>query len=522
MTTDLSQYLKLFETESKDNIQELNADLVKLEKDPKDSDVLYNLMRISHTLKGMCATMGFENLAELCHAMEDFFDAARNGKLVVDEKIADALFESLDGISTGIEKVIKKEKEPDYSKMLSKLRSFFETKANKSEPKADKPKPKVEKSEPTVELETIKDIKVSVERLDTLMNLMEELIVLKLHLNEVEKKQSYQDLKNGLDKLDRLTDEMQFHVSQARTMEVGYLFNRFPRMVRDLSKNEGKEVELMIEGADLELDRTIIDELGEPLVHLLRNAVDHGIEKKGTVTLTDKREKNFAIIEVADDGQGIDPKKVKAAALDKGIINEDKAARMDDVALVQLIFHPKLSTRKKVTDISGRGVGMAAVKSKVQEMNGTVDVRSKIGEGSTFTLKLPLTLAIIQALLVKVGSEIFALPITYIERNVNFGKDSVKKAADSLVAILDEDNVPLIDLRDLFSLDKSERGEEYLTVVVSYGDKRIGLVVDDTLSEEEIIVKPLTSILKKEKEFAGVTVLGDGRLVLILDIPNLV
>lgn len=520
MKDDLKQYLDLFETEAKEYIQTLNNTLVELEKKPEDQDLLYTVMRVAHTLKSMMATMDFNSLAELCHKMEDFFDAARNNKLVLTKDLTSVLFKCVDILEEGVKKVLADEKEPDTKALVSKLQIILEEKKS-SEDLGDKITEKIEGKE--TEIEEIKDINVSVERLDKLMGLMEELIITKMHLNDIDQKENYAKLKAEVERFERVSEELQYHITQARMVEVGYLFNRFPRMMRDLASKSGKELDLEVEGSEIKLDRNIIDELSEPLVHLLRNAVDHGIEKEGKITLNARREKNSAIIEVSDTGKGIDIEKVKGIALDKGIVSEEELAQMEERKIMELIFDPMLSTKEEVSDVSGRGVGMSAVKQKIEALNGVIRIESTSGEGTKFVLELPLTLAIIKALLVRVKDHIYAIPVNYIDRSVSFEKENIKKAADQKVAILEEDDIPLLDLKDHFGIEDGKKNKDgTLTVIVNKDTDRLGLIVDELIQEEEIIVKSLSSLLKERKEFSGVTVLGDGRSVLILDIQNLI
>ncbi|EKD63516.1 MAG: hypothetical protein ACD_51C00264G0002 [uncultured bacterium] len=519
MNNDLKQYMGLFETESKKYIQDLNNNLVKLEKDPKNQNLLYEIMRFSHSLKGMNATMGFHKLQELCHKMEDIFDAARKGKLDITKEVTSVVFEALDVLELGLKKVMKEEAEPETQEMVSKLENSAKQSGTTTENIAD-----IQKKEPAqqIEVEEIKEVTVSVERLDTLMGLMEDMVTLEMRLSEIDKTKNYKNVSVEIDKLKRITQEIQYNVTQARMVQVGYLFQRFPRMVRDLASEQGKEIEFEVEGDDIKLDRNIIDELSEPLVHLLRNSVDHGIEKTGKIRLVARREKNTAIIELSDNGKGLDLVKIKKVAIDKKIVTKEEADSLDEKGIINLIFDPLLSTKDEVTDVSGRGVGMAAVKSKMEALNGVIHIETKLGEGTKFTLELPLTLAIIKALLVGVEDEIYAIPLNYIDRNVYFSNKEIKKAADSKVGILEGDDIPLVSLANVFGIKKTkEEKDKVLAVVVRKGDGRVGLVIDRLIQEQDIIVKPLSKLFKGRKEFGGITVLGDGRSVLIIDVQNL-
>ena len=525
MNNDLKQYLGLFGTEAKGHIQNLNTLLVKLEKSPTDQAILYEIMRAGHTLKGMNATMGFAALQELGHKIEDIFDAARKGTLSITKIIIDKTLNAVDVMEDGIKKVLNGEAEPDTKQISEEMQNLFTSASQASAGVA--PKVEIKEDIPVfpkkkVEIEKIKDINVPVERLDKLMNLAEELIISKMHFNLIDQEKNYKNLRLEIDKLERLSQEFEYHITQSRMVEVGQIFGRFPRMIRDLAIASGKDISLEIEGEEIKLDRNIVDELGEPLVHLLRNAVDHGISKSGTIRLVAKRDKNIAVIEVSDNGGGLDLERIKQVAIEKKIATEEEIKKFDDKKVMELIYHPLLSTSEKVTEISGRGVGMAAVKSKVEALNGLILIESEKGKGTKFSMQLPLSLAIIQALLVKVGDQHYAIPTSFIERNVNFEPHKIKKGADVHIAILDGEDVPLLYLHDQFKIEKSADKQNTLAVIASIGRDKVGLVVDEIIQEGEMVVKSLSKLLRSRKEFSGITILGNGKTVLILDVQNLI
>ncbi len=308
------------------------------------------------------------------------------------------------------------------------------------------------------------------------------------------------------------------------------LFNRFLRMVRDLSKKEGKEVALVMEGGEIEFDRTVIDKLGEPLVHLLRNALDHGIEKPevraalkkakiGAIKLTARREGDQAIIEVEDDGQGLNLEKIRETAVKRRIVAESEAAKMSDDEIKKLLY-AGISTAEKVTEISGRGIGFSVVKTAVDSLGGRVKIDSVPGKGMKVALELPLTLAIIRALLTKVGEEIYALPLSSVVRSVRLKKENIRGLLNNEVAVLPEANVPLLRLGNLFNLAPEDAGGA-LAVIIKRGEEFIGLGVDSLIGEQEIIIKPMDKLIKQNKAFAGFTILGDGKAALVLDVEGL-
>jgi two-component system chemotaxis sensor kinase CheA len=553
MSNDLMQYLDLFESEARDYIQDLNTYLIKVEKNPKDTELLNTLMRIAHTLKGITATMKFNKISALCHAMEDFFDAARQNKFDLNSQIIDLLFEAIDVLEDSIKKVSSKKEEPDLSGIQNKLREVFKKTDGKTAESKIKKSNNLEKpinnrsdinivkkkslkkddsnrgnfSPKEFEHEQIKDIKVNVKTLDSMMNLMGELITLKMRFKELYKKKQYNKFPIELDKFERLAQELQYNIMKARMVKVSYLFNRFPRMVRDLARRENKNIEIKMEGGDIEFDRTIIDKLDEPLVHLIKNAVGHGIEKEGTIYLKARREKNYSVIEVADNGAGIDPEKIKKRAIEKKLITEEEAKKLNKEQAIAFIFDPLLSTSEKVSDVSGRGVGLSAVKKKMEDLGGNIYVESVLGKGTRFILELALTLASIKALLVRVNNCLYAFPLMHVERSVDMDQSFIKKAFDSNIAIINGEDIPLLDLDYYFNTQNhkcplSEHAvKNKKIVIVSKDSNKFGFLVDEVIMEEEIIVKPLTGFLKDTKEFAGVTILGDGRIALIVDIKNI-
>jgi two-component system chemotaxis sensor kinase CheA len=306
------------------------------------------------------------------------------------------------------------------------------------------------------------------------------------------------------------------------------VFNRFPRMIRDLSKNLGKEMELEIQGQETELDRTVIDEIGEPLLHLLRNAADHGIESKeeriasgknpiGTIRLIAYAEGTKAIIKVEDDGKGLDVNKIKDKANKVGINTEG----MSDVDVKNLIFAQGFSTNEEVTDISGRGVGMDVVKTKIAALGGTVDATSEIDKGTSFIIRLPLTLQIIQALLVKIGDETMAISLGYIDRVIDYTETLVKKTNNKEVILYNDSVIPLVRVSKILKTETESKAKKYI-VIVKVGEKTVGLLVDSLLGQQEIVIKPLGKTLHGLKEYIGATILGDGLVTLILDVAALV
>lgn len=377
---------------------------------------------------------------------------------------------------------------------------------------------------------TIQTIRVPTDRLDRLVNLVGELVIDRNRL--VENGGKVPELAETIRHIGGVISELQNVAMKLRMTPVERVFSRFPRMIRDLSRELGKEVVLHVEGQETELDRLVIDEIGEPLVHLLRNALDHGIEppeerraagksSPAVISLSARHEGNHVIIQVADDGGGIDPQRVAASAVSKGLLTEDEAARLSEKQAFELLFAPGFSTREAANSISGRGVGMDAVKAKVLSLGGAVEITSRLRQGSTITVLLPLTLAIIQAMLVEVGGAIFALPMAYIEEALDLVELSVQWVQDSEMVILRGHALSLTRLDAVLGLSGVPTGEEAV-LVVRIGSKKVGLVVDRLLGQQEVVIKPISRLVGKLDHLSGAAILGDGRLALILDTVTLV
>lgn len=402
-------------------------------------------------------------------------------------------------------------------------------------PSAPAAKPSAKK--PAADAKKLKSgqsVRVDIEKLDTLMNLMGELVINKVRLEQIGTTHRLTELTETLEQMDRVTTDLQTVVMKVRMVPVGQVFNRFPRMVRDLAKELGKELNLTIEGEETELDRTVIDEIGDPIMHLLRNSLDHGLEhpddreakgkpRIGEVGLIARHEGNNVVIMVTDDGKGIDADVIRRKAVEKGMISEDEANSLDDADAVRLIFLPGFSTAEVVTDVSGRGVGMDVVRSKIETLGGHVDVETKIDEGSVFKIKLPLTLAIIQALLVKVQEEMYAIPLGSIDSTINITQEDIKTVRNKEVIVLRGQIIPIIRLGDILNVPRVHEGDsdDIFVVVVHIGERKAGIVVDNLIGQQEIVIKTLGKLLAGLKVISGATVLGDGRVAMILDVSAL-
>lgn len=380
---------------------------------------------------------------------------------------------------------------------------------------------------------TGKTVRVDIDRLDVLLNLVSELIIQKTRLAGIELVEKPQTFVETVEYLERITSNLHDAVMKVRMVPVETVFNRFPRMIRDIARDIGKDVVLTMSGEETELDRTVIDEIGDPLIHLLRNSIDHGIENAekrkaagkaevGNIYLSAYQDGNNVVIEVRDDGNGIDVEKVKQKALKVGVIDNDLADVISDKEIIDLLFKPSFSTTDKITDLSGRGVGLDVVKTKIEALGGVVDVETELGKGSRFIIRLPLTLAIIQALLVVVGNERYAIQLGAIQQIVNVTTDQIKMIQKQEVFLLRNMMVPIIRLNKILDVPNYEEGQKHMTlVIVKRGDKLSGLLVDKVIGQQEIVQKSLGSYFKGNKLITSATILGDGSVALILDINSI-
>ena len=375
-------------------------------------------------------------------------------------------------------------------------------------------------------------VRVDIDKLDTLMNLMGELVINKVRLEQIGQTHRLSELTETLEQMDRVTTDLQNIVMKVRMVPVSQVFNRFPRMVRDVTKELNKEINLTIEGEETELDRTVIDEIGDPIMHLLRNSLDHGVEmpdereakgkpRVGEVGLIARHEGNNVVIMVTDDGKGIDADIIRRKAVEKGLYSQEEVDSMDDADAVRIIFLPGFSTAEKISDISGRGVGMDVVRSKIESLSGQVDVETHVNEGSIFKIKLPLTLAIIQAMLVQVQNEMYAIPLASIDSTLSIQPNDIRTVQNNEVIVLRGEIIPIIRMEEYLMVPHVKDTKELFVVVVHAGDSKAGIVVDKLIGQQEIVIKTLGNLFMGLKMFSGATVLGDGRVALILDVATM-
>lgn len=655
-----NEYLEVFIEESKEHIQSLNDQLLVLEKEPTNLNTIGEIFRSAHTLKGMAATMGFQDIADLTHKMENVLDAVRNEKIVVNSTMIDVIFQAVDQLegmvfdiaeggngSSDVQQLVKQLQQienneaPDREVQIieeseqttsdnvhfSKLDEFemavlqqsaekdfknfevyvklndncllkaarvymifevleqvgeviksepavqeleeenfdldfhvllitkhdandieqrvrkvseidkvtvrefsFQTQSEppkaKDEPKTSKPQEKESEKNNTQKAVTSKTIRVNIDRLDGLMNLFEELVIDRGQLEQIATNLKNPDLSETVERMTRVTGDLQNIILNMRMVPVEQVFNRFPRMVRQLSKDLGKRINLEIIGAETELDRTVIDEIGDPLVHLIRNSLDHGIEtpekrkakgkqEEGHLTLKAYHSGNHVFIEIADDGAGINREKVLEKAIANQVITSEEAETLTDQQVHQLIMSSGFSTADKISDISGRGVGLDVVRNTIESLGGTLTIESEEGKGSLFSIQLPLTLSIISVLLVEVEEEKYAIPLSSIIETAIIHKNDILNAHNKEVIDFRGKVVPLVSLKNVFEIPAGETEEEHYSVVIirKGGEKMAGLIVNKFIGQHEIVLKSLGGdYLGDVFAISGATILGDGQV----------
>jgi two-component system, chemotaxis family, sensor kinase CheA len=555
-----NEYREIFLAEALENYTEMNRLLTVLEKNITDTKAVQALFRITHTLKGNATGMGFDKIAEMAHVMEDFFGEVREGRLTLSAELFSSVFKAADVLGELID-AIKTPKEVKYRGIKTKLEVFIKNvkqesaQATASSPEsstkevaldASKPSLAQEESHPETEVESINVsfsdlVQVPVKKLDNLLNLVGELII---ERDRIIANSAHTHSSNEYSRLNRISSDLQYSVMDVRLVQVGFLFNKFHRIVRDAASKEGKKVSLKLEGTETEIDRNILQVISDSLIHLIRNSVGHGVEKpeerkkkgkpeEGTVTLSATSESDTVLIVIKDDGAGIDPQRIKQKAIEKGVVSLQEANQMSDRDLIRLIFEPGFSTMDQVTAISGRGVGMDVVKRALDSIGGTIQVDTMIGEGSIFTLSLPSSMAVKSTLLFDLDNQTYAIPLSYTESVISIYKSDIHKTASGLITVHLDNTIHIVFLADLFaqsignqkekhhSFDKLHPEQKLEVVVVIFNGKRIGFIVDKLLQQKEIVEKPLRKPFDTIPFLSGVTILGNGNVCLALSIPGI-
>lgn len=538
---DMQDLVQDFILETEEIIEALDHDLVELETRKDDLDLLNKIFRGAHTMKGASSFLGFDKMSGVTHHAEEILNKLRKNEITVTPGIMDILLEFVDITKSILNDIKNGSDEADVSDLINRLKLANEGKLADSggKPAAASAAPKknveqVKKAAMSIE----QTIRVDVSRLDSLMNLVGELVLSRNRIGQIsgdlEKKFEgeflIEQLMETTSQIGLITTELQLAVMKTRMVPIGKVFNKFPRMVRDLCRDMGKDVDLVISGEETELDKSVVEEIGDPLIHMIRNSVDHGVElpeirrkkgktDKGTVNLSAYHEGNHIVVEIKDDGAGMDADVLKMKAVEKGVITADEAKNMDPETAYGLVFKPGFSTAAKITDVSGRGVGMDVVKTNIEKLNGIINIESELGVGTRFRLKLPLTLAIIQALLVDISGEIFAIPLVSVIETVRIKETEIHSFEGREVLKLRDSVLSLIRLDEIYELQESLDDDIYV-VVVGLAEKRLGFVVNKLVGQEEIVIKSLGDYLSGNEGIAGATIMGDGRVRLIIDVAG--
>ncbi|MGE3808473.1 MAG: chemotaxis protein CheA, partial [Gemmataceae bacterium] len=567
--SELQEATKEFLIESFENLEQLDSDLVTLERSGSDDKALTRIFRTVHTIKGSCAFLGLQKLQAVAHAGEDLLTKLREGDLKLSTAIVSGLLAMVDAIRkmlTSIE-ATGAEGENEFRDVIEHLQALATGQRAAAAPKTVIPKAPPTGIEPDTSLTTdlqfarpnqaepvpgsVADeptdavassatyensVRINVELLDKLMNISSEIVLARNQILQYASRLADPTLQSSCRQLNLNTSELQENVMKTRLQPIGNVWQRFPRLVRDVSQALGKQVRLEMHGNETELDKTIIEAIRDPLAHLVRNAIDHGIEKPGERTSAGKppegqlrlrayHESGQVNVEISDDGAGIDPERIRQKALALHLVEADQVERMSDQTAIELIFAPGFSTAAEVSAVSGRGVGMDVVRNNIEKIGGSIDVRSQVGRGTTIHIRIPLTLAIIKVLIVTSAGERYAIPQVSIVELVRLKEDRI---AAALETVLDARFyryrgrlLPLLCLKRMFDDADESAGHVLNIVVLQSGDQQFGLVVDRILDAQEIVVKPFWKELRGLDYFSGATILGDGKVVLILDVFGL-
>ncbi len=527
-----------FLAETNESLADLDVALVKLERTPQDGETLSLIFRLVHTIKGTCGFLGLPRLERVAHAAENVLGKVRDGALVVTPDIVGIILRSLDRVRQILATLTATGTEPegDDKELIAELDAVFEGRIATPAFFPDSAAAAVPAPEPPAASEAVaaQTIRVTVDDLENLMTLVSELVLTRNQLLQLARTQESSALTVPLQRLSQITSDLQEGVMKTRMQPIGSAWNKLPRLVRDLSHELHKKIELTMIGQETELDRQVLELIKDPLTHMVRNSGDHGLEppaerraagkpETGRITLKAYHEGGHIIIDVADDGRGLAVDRIRAKVVASGLATEAELAGMGDNQIQRFIFRAGLSTAAEVTAVSGRGVGMDVVKTNIERIGGTIDLKSRAGVGTTFTIKIPLTLAIVAALIVEAGGERFAIPQISVVELVRAGGGSgatIDRINGTPVLRLRERLLPLVDLNKLLRLrsDDAEREASYV-VVAQVGPTTLGIMVDQVFDTEEIVVKPVAPILRHITMFSGNTILGDGSVIMILD-PN--
>ena len=590
----MDEFVADFLAETRESLDILDSDVLTLEKTPDDPEIVGNIFRVMHTIKGTCGFLGLGRLESVAHAGENVLDKIRNNELHVDPPIVSAILTSIDRIKELLDALEEQGDEPSGKDddVITKLNACLEAPGNDNgpvTPKAPEPKPEpiieekeaeshgpdidsddlqalfdatpcefdfnqdnapepapapvaqkkeeAPKKEPTKAAKAPEQaIRVSLDTLEKLMQHASELVLTRNQLMQILRRNENSAFATALQRLNHITTDLQEQVMKTRMQPIGNAWSKLPRIIRDLSMELDKKIELVMEGEDTELDRQLLECIRDPLTHMIRNSADHGVEspekrlaagkpETGTINLKAYQGGGYIIVEIIDDGAGIPPDKIRAKILEKNLATPQDLSEMSDEQVIQYIFMPGFSTAEKITSVSGRGVGMDVVKTNIEKISGSVHLKSEVGKGSVFTIKIPLTLAIMPILEVGCGDQHFALPQISVVEVVKTRTDSdsvIEYINDSPVLRLRDNIIPLVFMREALGIKTEEnKNEPKYIVICALGDSLFGVVVDKVYDVEEIVVKPVASKLKDLEVYSGCTILGNGSVILILDTGGL-
>lgn len=524
---DTGRYAKLFLSESREYLSEINTALLELERGRDEASVA-RLFRAVHTMKGMGAAMGYTSVADLSHELETLLDKLRSGT-VVTPAIIDALFAGVDALQEAVDLATGPTPQPLETKdVITRIREAGEQVSQTFT--AEFAIPKGKQGETAGAVQKARHIRIDSRRLDTLMNVAGELVIARDRIVQISDRLGDEELVEATRHASQIVATLQNEIMTSRMVPVWQVFERFPRVVRDTARSLGKEVEFKIEGKEIELDRSMLDEMGEPVLHLLRNSLDHGIEmpadrvkagkpRVATLILTAERDRATVLIRVTDDGRGIDQARVLPRAKQLGII-EAATDKLSEAELVAIIARPGFSTAEKVTEISGRGVGLDIVANKVRTLGGSLEVHTDAGLGTSVSMRLPLTLAISRALLARVDREIYAIPLTHVVETFSLSQPMLLEVEGKEVVAIRDDVFAVVRLRERVGLPPGTKAGGQV-VLVELAERRAALIVDEFVGQQEIVMKQFDGVNGSRTLFSGATILGDGAPALIIDASTL-
>jgi two-component system chemotaxis sensor kinase CheA len=551
MPDEMEEIISEFITEAEESLDKVDPLFVELETKGFDKDILNEIFRSMHTIKGAAGFLGFQSIVNVAHGAENILKKVRDGEIALTKQMMNATLKGVDMLRLLLKHLKEKDgKEEDISQVLKELEMVLKQAeenivevehisvqednlpASQNLTEAGFEKHKVEKKE------TVQTLRVDMNKIDKVLDLTGEVVLVRNRLlnimSSIEKNASddphIESLFETVSFLDRITSDMHLSVMRMRMQPIQKVFNKFPRLVRDLSSSMGKDISLSISGEDTEVDKSVIEHIGDPLVHIIRNAIDHGIElpeerrkkgksERGEISISAYQKGSQIVIEVKDDGRGLDASLIKKKAVEKKLITEDESQRMSDETAINLIFLPGFSTAEVATEISGRGVGMDVVKTNISKLNGSVEVRTKKDIGTTFVINIPLTLAIIQALMVRAGTHHFAIPLSSVEETFKILKRDIGSVGGQSILNIRDRLYPVFELSSVLGNGNGKVTEldcRY-AVLISLGEKKFCITVDELLGLEEIFIKSIKGIDTDSPFILGATITGDGKVVLIID-----